>query len=75
MSSTETTDRVSLRVPPDQLAEIDALWRKHGFPNRTEFMLTAAREYAGARRSETENRLDECEQRLELLERSVFRLA
>lgn len=63
------TDRVSLRIPPDRLAEIDRLWHEHGFPNRTEFMITAAVEYAGARRSETEERLDDHEGRIERLER------
>jgi metal-responsive CopG/Arc/MetJ family transcriptional regulator len=64
------TDRVSLRIPPDRLAEIDRLWREHGFPNRTEFMIAAAVEYAGARRSETDERLDDHEERIELLERA-----
>jgi metal-responsive CopG/Arc/MetJ family transcriptional regulator len=66
------TDRVSLRIPPDLLAEIDRLWREHGFPNRTEFMIRAAVEYAGAHRSETDERLDELEERVQRLEASEF---
>ena len=70
MATTEAgTDRVSLRIPPDQLAQIDRLWREHGFQNRTEYMITAAIEYAGARRSETDERLDALEARMDRLER------
>jgi metal-responsive CopG/Arc/MetJ family transcriptional regulator len=72
MATTQVgTDRVSLRIPPDRLAEIDRLWREHGFASRTEFMVTAAVEYAGARRSETEERLDDLEHRMARTERRL----
>lgn len=71
MAITEAgTDRVSLRIPPDRLAEIDRLWHEHGFASRTEFMITAAIEYAGARRSETDRRLDDHDRRIDILERA-----
>jgi hypothetical protein len=75
MSTVEgLTDRVSLRIPPDRLAEIDRLRRQHGFPNRTEFMIEAALEYAGTHRSETGERLDQFEERFHEFEERIERL-
>jgi hypothetical protein len=65
------TGRVSLRIPRDRLAEIDRLWHEHGFPDRTAFMITAAVEYGGPRRSETEGRLDDLEDRVARTERRL----
>jgi uncharacterized protein (DUF1778 family) len=68
------TDRVSLRIPPDQLAEIDRLRRLHGFSSRTEFMIEAALEYAGTQRSEMGERLDQFEERFDQFEERIERL-